>query len=194
MIGVPTVLDEAPSEPGRFVSASRVKRDRPLNEQKNGPFGRPAVTFLVLALPALWIGWLIFRYGVDTPWGDEWDSTLPLLEKMQAGTLGWADFFAFHNEHRIFFPRLLTFGLARLTDWNVRAELLVIWLLACACSFNLWRMALATLGSPSLLVIAISLSVSPAQASAAARASVAASALMVPSAATLRARQASRAA
>lgn len=102
------------------------------------------MAFLVLALPALWVGWLVYRYGVDSPWGDEWDSTRLLLEKMEAGTLGLTDFFAFHNEHRIFFPRVLTFALAKLTHWNVRAELLMIWILVCVCSLNLWRVAQVT--------------------------------------------------
>ena len=119
-------------------------KNSPPNKGKAGPFGRPVVAFLLLALPALWAGWLIYYYGVDTPWGDEWDSTRLLLEKFQAGTLQFADFFAFHNEHRIFFPRLLTFGLAQLTHWNVRAELLVIWILACVCSLNFLRMAQIT--------------------------------------------------
>jgi hypothetical protein len=87
---------------------------------------------------------LVYRYGVDTPWGDEWDSTRMLIEKMQAGVLGFGDFFAFHNEHRIFFPRLLTFAVALVTNWNVRAELLMIWILACVCSLNLWRAAQVT--------------------------------------------------
>jgi hypothetical protein len=139
-----TSESEAPAETLRFAPVSRAQRDRPPNERKNGPFGRPALTFLVLALPALWVGWLIYHYGVDTPFGDEWDSTWLLLEKMQAGTLGFGDFFAFQNEHRIFFPRLLTLALAKLSHWNVRAELLMIWILACVCSLNLWRVAQIT--------------------------------------------------
>jgi hypothetical protein len=63
---------------------------------------------------------------------------------MQAGTLGFGDFFAFHNEHRIFFPRLIAIGLAKLTHWNIRAEMLVIWVLTCLCSLNLWRVMLTT--------------------------------------------------
>jgi hypothetical protein len=112
--------------------------------RKESVFGTPFITFLVLAAPALWAGILVFLYGVDTPWGDQWDGIWPLFEKMHAGTLGVADFFAFHNEHRIFFPRLIIFGLAKLTHWNIRAELLVIWVLACVCSLNLWRVALIT--------------------------------------------------
>ena len=98
---------------------------------------------LLIAAPPLVIGLLIFRNGVDIPFLDEWDGTAPLFEKMMAGTLGFADFFAQHNEHRILFPRLIAFGLGRLTHWNVRAELFVIWFLALVCLFNIreltWR-------------------------------------------------------
>ena len=140
---LPIIESEASAEKGRRISTLRASRHPP-NEQGIGPFGRPWLSFLVLALPALWLGWLIYSYGVDMPWGDEWDRTRLLLEKMQAGTLRLADFFAFHNEHRIFFPSLLTFALAKLTHWNVRAELFVIWILACVCSLNLWRVACVT--------------------------------------------------
>ena len=52
---------------------------------------------LLIAAPPLLIGFLIFRDGVDTPFWDEWDGTAPLFEKMAAGTLGFADFFAQHD-------------------------------------------------------------------------------------------------
>jgi hypothetical protein len=95
---------------------------------------------LLIAAPPLLIGLLIFRDGVDVPFWDEWDGTAPLFEKMAAGTLGFTDFFAQHNEHRILFPRLIFFGLGRLTHWNIRAELFVIWFLALVCLFNIWQM------------------------------------------------------
>src|SRR6476646_5984332 len=84
---------------------------------------------LILAPPLL-IGILIFKNRVNLPVLDEWNGTAPLFEKMADGTLGIADFFAQHNEHRIFFPRLIFFTLGRLTHWNIRAELWVIWFLA----------------------------------------------------------------
>src|SRR5437868_9895659 len=96
---------------------------------------------LLIAAPPLLIGFLIFRDGVDIPFADQWDGTAPLFEKMAAGTLGFADFFAQHNEHRILFPRLIFFALGRLTHWNVRAELFVIWFLALVCLFNIWQIA-----------------------------------------------------
>jgi hypothetical protein len=101
---------------------------------------RTLAGWLLIAAPPLLIGLLIFRDGVDIPFWDEWDGTAPLFEKMAAGTLGFADFFAQHNEHRILFSRLIFFGLGRLTHWNVRAELFVIWFLALVCLFIIWQM------------------------------------------------------
>lgn len=105
---------------------------------------RKILEFLVIVVPALWLGSLILRYGVNSPWGDQWDGTFPLFAKMQAGTFSLSDFYAFHNEHRIFFPSLISFFLARLIHRDIRAELLVIWLLACVCAFNVWRIATMT--------------------------------------------------
>ena len=101
---------------------------------------RSLAGLLLIAAPPLLIGLLIFRDGVDIPFLDEWDGTTPLFEKMAAGTLGFADFFAQHNEHRILFPRLIFFGLGRLTHWNIRAELAVIWFLALVSLFNIWQL------------------------------------------------------
>jgi hypothetical protein len=100
--------------------------------------------WVLLTLPALWLGYLMFNYAVDVPYGDQWDGIAPLFVKMRAGTLGFSDFFAFHNEHRIFFPRLVIFSLAKLTHWNIRAEVGLIWSLACLCAVNVWRVARAT--------------------------------------------------
>jgi hypothetical protein len=103
----------------------------------------------LLALPAIWLGYLMFKYAVDVPFGDQWDGIAPLFVKMRSGTLGFSDFSAFHNEHRIFFPRLLIFPLAKLTNWNVRAEVALIWVLACLCALNVRRLARITgFGTP----------------------------------------------
>ena len=101
---------------------------------------RSLARLLLIAAPPLLIGLLILRDGVDLPFLDEWNGTAPLFEKMAVGTLGFADFFAQHNEHRILFPRLIFFGLGRLTHWNVRAELFVIWFLALVCLLNIWQL------------------------------------------------------
>ena len=102
------------------------------------------VKLLPILAPPLLIGILIFRNGADVPVLDEWDGTAPLFEKMTDGSLGFGDFYAQHNEHRIFFPRLIFFALGRLTHWDTRAELWVIWLLALLCLFSIWQIARRT--------------------------------------------------
>ena len=73
-----------------------------------------------------------------------WMNGMALLrfsKKWQRGSLGLGDFYAQHNEHRIFFPRLIFFALARLTHWDIRAELWVIFLLTLVCLFNISQIA-----------------------------------------------------
>lgn len=98
-------------------------------------WGRAALCALAFA-PALWLGLLVDRYGVDVPYNDQWDE-LPLMQKALQGGLGVEDLWRPHNEHRIFFPRLVFAALARLTQWNVRAELAAIFLVALLIGWNL---------------------------------------------------------
>ncbi len=46
------------------------------------------------------------EYGIDAPCSDGWPY-VALHEKFAAGTLGFRDLFAMHNEHLYFFPRLM---------------------------------------------------------------------------------------
>jgi hypothetical protein len=110
-----------------------------------GLFGWSRIRWLIaVAAAPLSIALLIDRYGVDVPIWDQWNGIVPLFEEMEAGTLGLADLFSLHNEHRIFFPRLISVGLALLSGWNIRAELFLIWVMAGICSFNLWKLSRAT--------------------------------------------------
>lgn len=91
----------------------------------------------VLALaPAVPLGLLVDRYGVDVPYNDQWDE-LPLFQGALRGGLRLEDLWAPHNEHRILFPRLVFVALARLTHWNVRAEMAAIVALACVIAWSL---------------------------------------------------------
>ena len=93
-------------------------------------------------LPPLFLAAMYLRYSLDFPYWDQWEFVL-FLRKYHAGELGWADFWAQHNEHRLVFPRLLMLGLALATDWNIYAELATNFLLGvcmfisvCACVYR----------------------------------------------------------
>ena len=99
---------------------------------------RPLHLFLAaLAFaPAIPLAGLVNRYGVDVLYRDQWEE-VPFMAKAFRGGLTLADFFEPHNEHRIFFPRLLFVLLARLTHWNVRAEMGLIVAGACLIAWSL---------------------------------------------------------
>ena len=97
--------------------------------------------------PSVLVACLIAAFGVDVPLWDQWDATFPLFQKCADGTLGPGDFLHRHNEHCIFFPKLLMYGLGRLTHWNIWAEMAVTWLLAWAGLLALWRLARVTAGN-----------------------------------------------
>lgn len=65
----------------------------------------------------------VARYAVNVPMWDEWVMT-PLLAAHRAGTLGWHELFAQHNEHRFVTTRLAIIGLYDLFgQWNLVAEM-----------------------------------------------------------------------
>src|SRR6266545_2639455 len=71
---------------------------------------RPALALFLLVAGARW--WLIAAYSSDVPWLDQWDGEAQgLYLRAHSGTLTLSNWFAPHNEHRIFFTRLLSLGL-----------------------------------------------------------------------------------
>lgn len=86
---------------------------------------------ILVFLPILLLIYMILKYGVNVPFGDQWDF-IPLIEKSYIGTLTFGDFWAQHNEHRLIFPRLIMLALSRLSRWNIFHELWVNIILALA--------------------------------------------------------------
>ncbi|KAB8145721.1 hypothetical protein F8S13_01145 [Chloroflexia bacterium SDU3-3] len=95
---------------------------------------------LILALiPPLYVIILILTLTVDVPFADQW-ALVPLLQHAYQGRLNLGELWAQHNEHRLLFPRLLMLGLAWLTGWSTRAEMLANVALASAtCGLLLWQ-------------------------------------------------------
>jgi hypothetical protein len=82
-----------------------------------------------LALPAFIVLYVILHFGVNIPFEDEWEFS-SLLQSFHTHHLTGAMLWEQHNEHRIFFPRLLMLMLANISHWNIRLETLVSLLLA----------------------------------------------------------------
>lgn len=95
--------------------------------------------FLLIISPAFILGTLIVKNAVNIPYWDQWEF-VTVLESFHNGQLSFQNLIYQQNESRLFFPRLIFIGLAQLTRWDVRYEMLVIFLLACLTSFNIYRL------------------------------------------------------
>jgi len=87
---------------------------------------------------------MILKYAIDFPFSDQWE-IVPLLVKKAQGTLTFSNLFAQVNEYRQFFPNLIFVYLGRLTNWDVRYEMLASFLTACAISGNVYLLGRKTL-------------------------------------------------
>jgi hypothetical protein len=91
---------------------------------------RLAAFLCILASALLVFGakvWLIRDVGSITPFWDQWDGEGgALYEPYLTGSLTWSHLLSAHNEHRIFFPRLLHLLLLELAgQWDPILQMLV---------------------------------------------------------------------
>jgi hypothetical protein len=76
------------------------------------------ISCALMAIPVLLYFWYISTYGVNVLFWDEWDEYIPFYDKLQSGTLSFADLFAQHNEHRLFFPKIIFLILGDISNFN----------------------------------------------------------------------------
>lgn len=108
--------------PPREQTGSEPRPDGEAPEKLSLP--RVLLTAVACLIPVAWVAGVVARLSVNAPFSDEWE-LVPLLQKQAAGTLRVADVWAQHNEHRSFFPELIMLKLARLTHWDIRAEVVL---------------------------------------------------------------------
>jgi hypothetical protein len=81
--------------------------------------GSKPVLWGLVALPAILTACLVFRYGVNVPFWDEW-TIASLLQRIDDGTLTFGALFAQHNEHRMLVPRAIQLIAAIAVGWDTR--------------------------------------------------------------------------
>ena len=86
---------------------------------------------LLAFLPPILLLLILFRFGVNVPFWDQWEFVV-IWQKFHQGTLGFADFWVQHNEHRILLPRILMFLSGLATNWNVKFELYISFIISLA--------------------------------------------------------------
>jgi len=84
---------------------------------------------IAIILPPIFTICFVYKFGLTIPYWDQWE-LVPLLEKMHNHTLGLADLWSQHNEHRVIFPQILMVLLAYFSNWNIFLELCTSLILA----------------------------------------------------------------
>src|ERR1051325_990685 len=93
--------------------------------------------------PAVLLAVLIPQYWVDVPQYDEWDSVM-LFEHLSQHSLTVGLLFKQVNEYRQFFPNLIFVGLGKLTQWDLRYEMILIFVAVAVISLNVRKLAALT--------------------------------------------------
>lgn len=100
----------------------------------------------LITLPAI-LGLIYIKlFGVNVVFWDEWEVVI-LLKKLYMGTLSPMDLFAQHNEHRFFFPNIITLIIAYLTHYNTVSEMYFSWILVVATSVIMFKMYILDFGN-----------------------------------------------
>lgn len=108
----------------------------------------PVLALGLSLFSAAMILFFILKYGVDVPYNDQWEY-VGFFDHFSLGILTFEELFRLHNEYRQFFPNLIYVLLGSVTDWNVIWEMVVIFILACLVSFNIYKLACYTIqGAP----------------------------------------------
>lgn len=82
---------------------------------------RAALTYGLAGIPIIFLLVMLVRLSVNVPFWDQWD-LVAKIENLRQGKLLVSDFWEQHNEHRLFFPRIVMLGLAVITNWDTRYE------------------------------------------------------------------------
>lgn len=96
--------------------------------------------FLVILGSKLWV---IQVYGTALPYWDQWNEARLFFKPWLEGHLTWGAWFAPHNEHRIFFTRLLDLLILRLNrQWDPVLQMTINAFIhsgyACGLAYSLW--------------------------------------------------------
>ncbi|MEH1874366.1 hypothetical protein [Nostoc sp.] len=95
------------------------------------------------SLPVVLLFWFVTTFSVNVPFGDDW-ALVTFFDKIHSGTANFRDFFSQHNEHRIFFPRIIFAILAFSSKWNIKLEIYFSLLLALVNFVILYKIAAYT--------------------------------------------------
>jgi hypothetical protein len=87
--------------------------------------------FALAIIPAITLLFYIKHNAVNVPYWDQYE-LVPIIQQVNNDGLVFNDLWQQHNEHRIFFPRVIMLAAAVMTGWDVRYEMVISWVIAVA--------------------------------------------------------------
>ncbi len=88
--------------------------------------------FLGLAIiPLFSVLFFINSNSVNVPFLDQYE-LVPIIKDIHNNSLTFQDLWQQHNEHRIFFPRIVMLASAVISKWDIREGILINWVVATA--------------------------------------------------------------
>jgi len=117
------------------------------------------LALLLIILP-IFIGLVcVIKFGVNVPYWDEWDIQTKTLKNYYEDSLSLNDLFSQHNESRPFFPRIVLLVIDLITNYNIVAEMIILFLIYCLSFLIIFLMFRKdNLGNKSYLWLFIPLS------------------------------------
>src|SRR5215216_4342851 len=119
--------DKPPSLPPDGVRQGAMSRVASAALRRTGTIRRilAVVSWFFVLIPAALPYLYVHTFGVNVVFADAWDMVL-VFRKFFSGRLAFADLYAQHVEHRMFFPRGAELLLGLLTKYNNVAEMYLI--------------------------------------------------------------------
>ncbi len=96
-------------------------------------------------LPIILLLWFVATFGVNVPYLDQW-SLLGFFDKVATGSANFKDFFEQHNEHRMFFPKIIFLILDFPSKWNTKLEMYFSVFLAVVSFYAMYKISAISKG------------------------------------------------
>lgn len=106
-----------------FGGLERRYNKRFMNDRKN--YKIKILILIIFILPILYGFSIVHIYGINVFFMDEW--TFPIQMKNKEEVSLWKFFWDQHNEHRIFFPKVVSVLLGELSFWNTKVFMYFGW-------------------------------------------------------------------
>jgi len=128
-------------------------RAAPITSRSEARRGLGRLSYLLMAVPVLLDYWYVHAFGVNVPFEDSWNGTLPIVKAIASGHFYFAQLYAPHNESRTVFPNLILGIMDSHTQANAKFDMyLTAGIMTISLVLLIW-LARRSTGLPALLLV-----------------------------------------